>query len=124
MAVTTAGIRTTNLPSGEAVPVLGQGTWHLAEDPSRRQREVEALRAGIDLGMTLIDTAELYADGAAETLVGEAIAGRRDQVFLVDKVLPNHATRRRMLTACEASLRRLGTDRIDLTCSIGAARLR
>lgn len=96
------------------MPVLGQGTWHMAENPRRRKQEIEALRAGIDLGLTLIDTAEMYADGGAETLVGEAIAGRRDEVFLVSKVLPNNASPRRMLSACEGSLRRLGTDRIDL----------
>jgi len=96
------------------MPMLGQGTWHMAEDPRRRNQEVEALRAGIDLGMTLIDTAEMYADGGAETLVGEAIAGRRDDVFLVSKVLPNNSSPRRMVGACEASLRRLGTDWIDL----------
>ena len=88
-ARTRPGIRTTRLPSGEAVPVLGQGTWHLAEDPRRRKDEIAALNLGIDLGMTLIDTAEMYADGAAEVLAGEAIAGRRKEVFLVGKVLPD-----------------------------------
>lgn len=107
-------MRTTSLPSGEAVPVLGQGTWRMAEDPSRRRDEVAALRLGLDLGLSLIDTAEMYADGAAETLVGEAIAGRRDEVFLVGKVLPQNASRDGTARACEASLRRLGTDRIDL----------
>jgi diketogulonate reductase-like aldo/keto reductase len=109
-----AALRTTRLPSGEVVPVLGQGTWHMAEDPRRREDEIAALRLGLDLGMTLIDTAEAYADGAAEELVGEAIAGRRDEVFLVSKVLPDHATRRGTITACEGSLGRLGTDRLDL----------
>jgi diketogulonate reductase-like aldo/keto reductase len=107
-------MRTTRLRSGLDVPVLGQGTWHMAEDPALWKREVEALRAGIDLGMTLIDTAEMYADGGAETLVAQAIAGHRDEVFLVSKVLPNNASPRRMLGACEASLQRLGTDWIDL----------
>jgi diketogulonate reductase-like aldo/keto reductase len=107
-------MRTTKLPSGEAIPVLGQGTWHMAEDPRRRADEIAALRCGLDLGMTLIDTAEMYADGAAEQLVGEAIAGRRDEVFLVGKVLPHNATRRGTIAACERSLRRLGTDRLDL----------
>lgn len=107
-------IRTIKLPSGEMIPVLGQGTWGMAEDAQRRADEVAALRLGLDLGMTLIDTAEMYADGAAEELVAEAIAGRRDEVFLVSKVLPNNATRRGTIASCERSLRRLGTDRLDL----------
>jgi diketogulonate reductase-like aldo/keto reductase len=109
-----SAIPTIPLPSGELIPVLGQGTWHLAENPSRRETEVASLRLGIDLGMTLIDTAEMYADGATEALVGEAIAGRRDQVFLVSKVLPRNATLPGTMAACEGSLRRLGTDRLDL----------
>jgi diketogulonate reductase-like aldo/keto reductase len=107
-------MRTVKLPSGERIPVLGQGTWHLAEVPARRDEEILALRRGLDLGMTVIDTAEMYADGEAEKLVGEAIADRRDEVFLVSKVLPHHATARGTVAACEDSLRRLGTDRIDL----------
>lgn len=107
-------MRMTILPSGEAVPVLGQGTWYMGDLPARRTAELAALRAGMDLGMTLIDTAEMYGDGAAERLVGEAIAGRRDQAFIVSKVLPHHATRRGTVAACEASLKRLATDRIDL----------
>lgn len=103
-----------SLPSGEAVPALGQGTWNMAEQPKLRQAEIAALRLGIDLGMTLIDTAEMYANGGAETLTGEAIRGLRDRVFLVSKVLPNNASRRGTIVACENSLRRLGTDRIDL----------
>jgi diketogulonate reductase-like aldo/keto reductase len=110
----TAAIRTTALPSGEAVPVLGQGTWHLAERPQRHADEIAALHLGLDLGLTLVDTAEMYGDGAAEELVGEAIAGRRDEVFLVSKVLPTNATRRGTVAACERSLRRLGTDLLDL----------
>jgi diketogulonate reductase-like aldo/keto reductase len=102
------------LPSGETMPVLGQGTWHLGQGRHPRSVEIEALREGIELGMTLIDTAEMYGDGAAEELVGEAIAGRRDEVFLVSKVLPSHASRRGTLAACRASLRRLGTDHLDL----------
>jgi diketogulonate reductase-like aldo/keto reductase len=102
------------LPSGEAIPVLGQGTWHLAEDPGRREEELQALRLGLELGMTLIDTAEMYSDGAAEELVGEAIAGRRNEVFLVSKVLPQNATRSGTISACERSLRRLKTDHLDL----------
>ncbi len=107
-------IRTAKLPSGEAVTALGQGTWGLAEDARRRNDELAALRAGLDLGMTLIDTAEMYADGEAEVLVGEAIEGRRDKVFLVSKVLPHNATTRGTITACQRSLRRLRTDRLDL----------
>ncbi len=107
-------MRTVKLPSGERIPVLGQGTWHLGEVPAHRDEEILALRRGLDLGMTVIDTAEMYADGEAERLVGEAIADRRDEVFLVSKVLPHHATARGTVAACEDSLRRLGTDRIDL----------
>jgi diketogulonate reductase-like aldo/keto reductase len=107
-------MRMTILPSGEAVPALGQGTWYMGDLPARRAAEVAALRAGMDLGMTLIDTAEMYGDGAAERLVGAAISGRRDQAFIVSKVLPHHATRRGTVAACEASLKRLATDRIDL----------
>jgi diketogulonate reductase-like aldo/keto reductase len=102
------------LPSGETISALGQGTWHFAERPERRTSEITSLRLGIDLGMTVIDTDEMYADGAAEVLVGEAIADRRDDVFLVSKVLPHHATRRGTVLACQASLRRLGTDHLDL----------
>jgi diketogulonate reductase-like aldo/keto reductase len=107
-------MRMTILPSGESVPALGQGTWYMGDLPARRAAEVAALRAGMELGMTLIDTAEMYGDGAAERLVGAAISGRRDQAFIVSKVLPHHATRRGTVAACEASLKRLATDRIDL----------
>jgi diketogulonate reductase-like aldo/keto reductase len=103
-----------DLPAGEAIPVLGQGTWHLGQGKHPRAEELEALRVGIDLGMTLIDTAEMYGDGAAERLVGVAVDGRRDDVFLVSKVLPMHATRHGTIAACEASLARLGTDHLDL----------
>jgi diketogulonate reductase-like aldo/keto reductase len=96
------------------VPVLGQGTWRLGEVPARADQEIAALRRGIDLGMTLIDTAEMYGDGATEELVGRAIEGRRGEVFLVSKVMPHHATRAGTVSACEASLRRLGTDHLDL----------
>jgi diketogulonate reductase-like aldo/keto reductase len=112
--MTAAPVRTTRLPSGEAVPVLGQGTWYMGDDPRRRADEIAALRLGLDLGMTLIDTAEMYGNGAAEELVGEAIAGRRDEVFLVSKVLPGNATRSGTIAACERSLHRLRTDRLDL----------
>src|SRR5436309_2024224 len=102
------------LPCGETVPVLGQGTWTMGEDRRRHKDEVAALRLGLDLGMSVIDTAEMYGDGGAEKLVGQAIAGRRDEVFLISKVLPEHASRRGILAACERSLKRLKTDRIDL----------
>ena len=102
------------LPDGTRVNALGQGTWNMGDDPARRAEELAALREGIDLGMTLIDTAEMYGEGASETLVGEAIAGRRDQVFLVSKVYPHNASRRGVVAACERSLKRLGTDRLDL----------
>src|SRR6266404_8408482 len=107
-------IRTTMLPSCEAIPSLGQGTWGMAEDARCRKDEVAAFRAGCDLGMTLVDTAEMYADGGAEALVGEATAGRRDELFLVSKVLPENATTAGTVSACEHSLRRLRTDRLDL----------
>ncbi len=107
-------ISTLTLPSGVAVPVLGQGTWKMGERRDRFAQEVAALRLGIEVGMTLIDTAEMYASGGAEEVVAEAIAGRRDGAFLVSKVLPSNATRAATIRACEASLRRLGTDRIDL----------
>ena len=101
--------------SGESVPVLGQGTWQLGERSKRRAQEITALQLGIDLGLTLIDTAEMYGDGAAEELVAEAIVGRRAQVFLVTKVLPGNATQRKKLVAsCEHSLRRLRVEHIDL----------
>lgn len=106
--------RTVTLPSGAVVPALGQGTWHMGDDPERRAEEIAALRRGIDLGLTLIDTAEMYGSGRAEELVGEAVRGRRDDVFLVSKVLPSHADARGTVDACHASLRRLGTDRLDL----------
>src|SRR3984893_17359177 len=105
---------TATLPSGETIPVLGQGTWNLGDDPGQRPAEIEALRLGLDLDMTLIDTAEMYGSGAAETLVGEAIYGRREEVFLVTKVLPQNATARGTVSACEGSLKRLKTDRVDL----------
>ncbi len=107
-------VPTVKLPSGESVPALGQGTWGMGEDRRERADEVAALRLGVDLGMKLIDTAEMYSDGGAEKVVAAAIAGRRDEVFLVSKVLPEHATRRGTIAACERSLKRLETDRIDL----------
>ena len=107
-------VRAVTLPSGETIPVLGQGTWRMGEDPARREEELAAIRLGLDLGLTLVDTAEMYGDGATEAFVGEAIAGRRDDVFLVSKVLPTNASRKGTIEACERSLRRLRTDRLDL----------
>ena len=107
-------MRTTTLPGGEQVPVLGQGTWNMGDHDDRRSDQIKALRAGLDCGMRLIDTAEMYGDGASEELVGEAIRGRRDDAFIVSKVLPQNSTRSGTIRACEQSLRRLGTDRIDM----------
>jgi diketogulonate reductase-like aldo/keto reductase len=107
-------MRLVALPDGEKVPVLGMGTWGMGEARARAAAEVAALKLGLDLGMSLIDTAEMYGDGGAEAIVGKAVAGRRDQVFIVSKVLPQNATRQGTVAACERSLRRLGTDRIDL----------
>lgn len=100
--------------AGSSVPAIGQGTWYMGENPHRKAAEVAALQQGIELGLTLIDTAEMYAEGGAEEVVGQAIAGRRDQVFLVSKVYPHNASQRGVLAACERSLKRLGTDCIDL----------
>jgi diketogulonate reductase-like aldo/keto reductase len=113
-AAIVAVMKAITLPSGDRVPVLGQGTWHFGENRALRKSEMAALRRGLDLGMTLIDTAEMYADGDTELLVGAAIAGRRDEAFLVSKVLPHHATREGTVRACHGSLRRLNTDRLDL----------
>lgn len=99
---------------GTAVPRIGQGTWHMGENAGQRQAEVRALREGLDIGMTLIDTAEMYAEGGAEEVVGEAIRGRRDEAYLVSKVYPHNASTEGVQAACERSLRRLGTDTIDL----------
>ena len=107
-------MHTIRLSDGTAVPALGQGTWKMGEEPGARSSEVAALRAGLDLGLMLIDTAEMYADGGSEEVVAEAIAGRREQVFLVSKVYPQNATRQGVPAACERSLRRLGTDFLDL----------
>src|SRR5918994_167564 len=105
---------TVTLPNGENVPALGQGTWQMAEKYNRRAEEIEALRLGVELGMTLIDTAEMYGEGAAEELVAEALAGKRERLFLVSKVYPHNASRGGTIQACERSLRRLKTDRLDL----------
>ena len=107
-------MKTVTLKGGESLPAMGQGTWMMGERPDRRDDEVAALRLGVELGMTLIDTAEMYGDGAAETLIGDALADVRDALFLVSKAYPQNASRRRLADACEASLRRLGTDRLDL----------
>jgi diketogulonate reductase-like aldo/keto reductase len=98
--------------TGERVPAIGQGTWRMEKDD--RAQAVRALRAGLDLGLTHVDTAEMYGSGRVESIVGEAIAGRRDEVFLVSKVLPSNASWKGTVAACEASLKRLGTDRLDL----------
>jgi diketogulonate reductase-like aldo/keto reductase len=100
--------------AGCEVPTLGQGTWNIGEQAARRQDEVRALQQGLDLGMTLIDTAEMYGEGGAEEVVGEAIAGRRDQAFIVSKVYPHNASFEGVREACERSLRRLKVDAIDL----------
>ena len=107
-------MKTVRLPSGETVPALGQGTWKMGDNRALRAEEIATLRLGIDLGLTLIDTAEMYGEGRAESLIGEAIAGRRDEVFLVSKVYPHNASRKAMRKSCEASLRRLDTDHLDL----------
>lgn len=101
-------------PKTTRLPAIGQGTWYMGERPMQRKDEISALQAGIDLGLTLIDTAEMYADGGAERIVGEAISGRRDDVFLVSKVYPWNAGGQRAVAACEASLNRLKTDNLDL----------
>ena len=102
------------LPSGETVPQLGQGTWHMGENSRLRKEEVAALKLGLDLGLTLIDAAEMYGNGGAEEMVAEAVQGRRDECFIVSKVLPENSTKAGTIAACERSLKRLKTDRIDL----------
>jgi diketogulonate reductase-like aldo/keto reductase len=111
---TASKIRSVNLPGGESVPVLGQGTWGLGEHHTKRRAEIAALRLGMDLGMSLIDTAEMYGEGEAEKLIGDATEGRRSEVFLVSKVYPHNATRQGAVNACERSLKRLKTDYLDL----------
>jgi diketogulonate reductase-like aldo/keto reductase len=107
-------MKTAALPDGERVPVLGQGTWGMGEKKSTHAEEVAALRLGIDLGMTLIDTAEMYCEGGAEKVVADAIDGQRDRVFVVTKVYPHNASQREMPKACERSLKRLRVNAIDL----------
>lgn len=106
--------RTIRFPDGTEVPALGQGTWHMGERGADRQAEANALRLGLDLGLRVIDTAEMYADGGAEEVVRTAVEGRRDEAFLVSKVYPQNASRGRMAKSCEASLRRMGVEAIDL----------
>ena len=107
-------MKTVTLPSGEKVPALGQGTWNMGDKHATRAEEIAALQLGMDLGLTLIDTAEMYGEGKSEELVGEAVAGRRDEAFLASKVYPHNASRAGAIVACERSLKRLGTDRLDL----------
>jgi diketogulonate reductase-like aldo/keto reductase len=107
-------MKTIALPAGERVPAFGMGTWYMGEKAASRKAEVAALRHGLDLGLSLVDTAEMYGDGGAEEVVGEAIAGRRDEAFIVSKVYPHNASRKGIAAACERSLRRLQTDRLDL----------
>ncbi|HEY1933056.1 MAG TPA: aldo/keto reductase [Acetobacteraceae bacterium] len=106
--------RTVRLPDGLEIPALGQGTWHMGESARLKQQEIAALKLGIELGITLIDTAEMYGNGGAEDIIAEAIAGRRDELFIVSKVYPHNASRTGVPAACERSLKRLRTDRIDL----------
>ncbi len=107
-------VRRVRARGGAELPALGLGTYQMGEDRAQRAKEVAALRLGFDLGMTLIDTAEMYAEGGAEEVTGEVVKGRRDEVFIVTKVLPHNASRQGTIEAAERSLRRLGTDRIDL----------
>ena len=107
-------MRTVTLPGGDQVPCLGQGTWYMGDKRAARKAEADALRLGIDLGMTLIDTAEMYADGGAEEVVAMAASGQRDKLFIVSKVYPHNASRSGIPAACARSLKRLNTDRIDL----------
>lgn len=107
-------MKTVALTSGDRVPAFGMGTWYMGDDAARRPAEVAALRFGLDAGIRLIDTAEMYGEGGAEEAVGEAVAGRRDEVFIVSKVYPHNASRKGVAAACDRSLKRLRTDRIDL----------
>jgi diketogulonate reductase-like aldo/keto reductase len=107
-------MRTVRLPDGTEIPALGQGTWHMGERSGAAKAEVAALKLGIDLGMMLIDTAEMYGNGGAEEVVAEAAQDQRDKLFIVSKVYPHNASRAGVPVACERSLKRLRTDRIDL----------
>jgi len=110
----TADLPMVTLPGGERVPALGQGTWHMGENRRRIAEEAAAVRLGIELGMTLMDTAEMYGNGGAEEMVAQAAEGLRDELFIVSKVYPHNASRAGVVAACERSLARLRTDRIDL----------
>src|SRR5438477_877259 len=114
MRLLASEMKTVQLPDGERVPALGQGTWRMGENKNARDDEVAALRSGIDLGMTLIDTAEMYGDGEAEKVVADAIDGQRDRVFVVTKAYPHNASRTEMPKACNRSLKRLRIEVIDL----------
>ncbi len=107
-------MQTVTLKSGTVIPALGLGTWHMGERGSAAKDEIAALQLGVDLGLKLIDTAEMYGEGGAEEIVGKALAGRRDEIYLVSKVYPHNASRAGVIAACERSLKRLGTDRLDL----------
>ena len=113
-------MRTLTLPSGQPIPILGMGTWQMGENPKHRQREIDALRRGFELGLSLIDTAEMYGEGGAEEVIGQALlsgkadASRRSDLFLVSKVYPHNASKRGAIAACERSLKRLNTDYLDL----------
>ena len=107
-------LRSVSLRNGERVPALGQGTWHMGENRRHAAEEEKALRLGIELGMTLIDTAEMYGSGGAEEVIARATEGMRDSLFIVSKVYPHNASRAGVVAACERSLKRLATDRIDL----------
>src|SRR5512140_2101359 len=107
-------VKTVLLPSGDKVPAFGVGTWHMGERATARAEEIAAIQLALDSGVTLIDTAEMYGEGGAEKLIGAALEGRRDAAFLVSKVYPHNATRSGAVAACDRSLRRLRTDRIDL----------
>src|SRR2546423_7750892 len=107
-------MRNVTLETGEKVPVLGLGTWRMGERKSERAAELKAIKLGLELGIRLIDTAEMYGEGVAEEIVGEAIVGLRDEIYLVSKVYPHNASRKGAVTACERSLKRLKTDRLDL----------
>jgi diketogulonate reductase-like aldo/keto reductase len=107
-------MRTLQLPSGQTIPVLGMGTWRMGEAARNRQSEIAALRHGLDLGLSLIDTAEMYGEGGAEEVIAPVIANRRSDVFLVSKVYPHNASRKGAIAACERSLKRLKTDYLDL----------
>lgn len=107
-------MKTLNLPSGQAIPILGMGTWQMGEQIKHRQNEIDALRHGLSLGLSLIDTAEMYGEGGAEEVIAQAIANRRSEVFLVSKVYPYNASKQGAIAACERSLQRLQTDYLDL----------